>query len=73
MPWNVISSQWTGLYKLGRYGLAFNQHSSYVMELKNFFIGLQFQLILGGSTSNFIKWLCLVKWLKEVQKGCSVK
>ena len=25
MPWNVISSQWTGLYKSGRYG--FNWHS----------------------------------------------
>ena len=33
---------------------------------------MQFHLILGGPTSNFKKGLCLVKWLKEVQKGCSV-
>ena len=37
MLWNVISSQWTGLYKLGRNG--FSWHSiniAPVMELKNF-------------------------------------
>ena len=67
--------------------LAFNQHSSYVMEVKSFrffksLTGLSSsQLNLGGSTSDssctaFI-WSDvfdkLVKWLKKVQKGCSDK
>ena len=86
MPWNVISSQWTGLYKLGRNGFSWHSINIAPMLIKNkdikIFIGLSSsQLNLGGSTSNFscsaFIWSDvfdkLVKWLEEVQKGCSIK
>ena len=50
MPWNVISSQWTGLYKSGRYSL--NWHSINIAcdgAKKIFDRPMQFQL----STSNY--------------------